>query len=271
MKWLIVNGDDLGISPGVNSGIVEAHRQGIVTSASLMANLPAAKGAARLARENPGLGVGLHLNLTAGRPITNCHALTWTDGSFLPLGRILIRVAVSQRARREAWTEFDAQAEKVQKRGVVLDHLDSHHHIHIFRPLRGRAVSLANELGVPMRLPAERLSTEEWLQDRGSGIASFLAGRLRLKGSMPRSAGHTLGLRLHRTGFDWETLRDVLTSIPDGVTELICHPGRVDDELNSLSRYRASREDELAALTQPELKAALDDAGVRLVNWKTVV
>ena len=268
MKLLIVNADDLGLSLGVNLGIEKAHRQGIVTSASLMANLPEAPGAAAIARENPGLGVGLHLNLTAGRPLTDCPALTWTDGSFLPLLRVLLRVAISPTARRQAWAEMEAQAEEARSLGLALDHLDGHHHVHLFRLLRRRAVSLASDLGVPMRLPAERLSAGEWLQDRESGLASFVAGRLRRKRNLPPSADHTLGLRLHRAGFDGDTLTRVLTTIPEGVTELICHPGRADDELKQLSRYVRGRERELEALTYPGLRAALEEAGVRLSRWK---
>lgn len=268
MRHLIVNADDLGLSPGVNLGIVEAHRQGIVTSASLMANLPEAVGAAALARENPGLGIGLHLNLSAGRPITDCPALTWSDGSFLPRLRVLLRVAISPRARREAWAEMDAQVEQASSLGVALDHLDSHHHIHLLRPLRRRAIALAFELGVPMRLPAERLSVREWLSDREAGLASFVAGRVRRKPNAPPHADHTRGLRLHRTVFDWETLARELTSVPDGITELICHPGHADDELGQLSRYRSGRENELAALVHPGVRTALHEAGIRLSTWK---
>ena len=138
MKFLIVNADDFGLSPGVNSGIREAQRQGIVTSASLISNLPGAKGAASLSRKNPSLGVGLHLNLSAGQPLAGCPSLTWADGSFLPLLRVLLRVAMSPRARREAWAEMDAQVEEARRLRVPLDHLNSHHHVHLFGPLLDR-------------------------------------------------------------------------------------------------------------------------------------
>ncbi|MDP2659278.1 MAG: ChbG/HpnK family deacetylase, partial [Dehalococcoidia bacterium] len=205
MKVLIVNADDLGLSPGVNAGIVKAHRSGIVTSASLMANLPGAAPAVALARENPGLGIGLHLNLTAGRPLTGCPTLLGARGSFLPLSRLLLRLAVLPRARREARAEMGAQAERLWSLGVWPDHLDSHHHIHLCRPLRRCASSLAAELGVPMRLPAERLSATEWVGDLEAGLASFVAWRLRRSPGYPRTADHTLGLRLHRSGFDART------------------------------------------------------------------
>lgn len=268
MRWLIVNADDLGLTASVNSGIARAHRQGIVTSASLMANLPETARTVTLIRRNPALGVGLHLNLTAGYSLTDCPALTWTDGSFLPLLRVLLRVAISRRAREQAWAEMEAQADEAQRLRVPIDHLDSHHHIHLFRPLRRQAISLARELNVPMRLPAEQLSAGEWLHDRGSGLASFLASRLRRRRDMPRSADHTLGLRLHRAGFDGPSLVKVLTAIPRGVTEFICHPGRTDAALKHLSSYTVGRERELAALTHPGLRAALDEAGIRLITWK---
>lgn len=268
MRWLIVNADDLGLTPGVNAGILEGHRRGIVTSASLMANLPGAAEAAALARKTPGLGVGLHLNLSAGQPLTGCPALTWADGSFLSPFRVQLRVALSPRARQEAWAEMEAQAEEARRLGVPLDHLDSHHHLHLFPPLLRRAVALARELGVPLRLPGEQLTAGDWVRDWGAALASRLAARARRRPGMPQSATHTLGLRLHRAGFQGETLARVLTAIPEGTTEFICHPGYADEELSHLSRYSRPREGELAALTDPLVKAALEEAGVRLINWQ---
>ncbi|HLB13036.1 MAG TPA: ChbG/HpnK family deacetylase, partial [Dehalococcoidia bacterium] len=270
MKFLIVNADDFGLSPGVNSGIREAQRQGIVTSASLISNLPGAKGAASLSRKNPSLCVGLHLNLSAGQPLTGCPSLTWADGSFLPLLRVLLRVAMSPRARREAWAEMDAQVEEARRLRVRLDHLNSHHHVHLFGPLLERAAAIAKELRVPMRLPAERLAARDWLQGPGAGLPSYLAARARRKPAMPAGAGHTLGLRLHRTGFDGEMLVRLLTAVPDGVTELICHPGHADEQLSRYSHYTLRRESELAALTHPPLKSALQEAKIERITWKQV-
>lgn len=266
----MVNADDLGLSPGVSSGIIEAHGFGIVTSASLISNLPASAGGAALSLEQPELGVGLHLNLTAGQPLTECPSLTWAHGPFLPLLRVLLRVGVSPRARREAWTEMEAQAEQARRFGIDIDHLDSHHHVHLFGPLRRRAARLARELGIPMRLPTEKLAASDWLRDLEAGLASYLASRARSRAGVPKGADQILGLGLHRTGYDGDALRRLLTSVPEGVTELVCHPGHADDELVSLSRYARPREDELAALTDAGLRPALEKAGVMLVNWSQV-
>ncbi len=267
MKLLIVNADDLGLSPGVNAGIMEAHRGGIVTSASLMANLPGAAPAVALARENPGLGIGLHLNLTAGRPLMSCPTLTGAGGRFLPISMLLVRLAVLPGARREAWAELGAQAERLCSLGVRPDHLDSHHHFHLFPPLRRLALSLAAELGLPMRLPVERLGAWDWVGDLEAGLASFVAWRLRRNSFYSRTADQTLGLRLHRSGFDGPALMRVLASVPEGVTELICHPGYVDDELLTVSSYTDGRESEVDALTHPQLREALERVGVRTGSW----
>ncbi|MDP2726668.1 MAG: ChbG/HpnK family deacetylase, partial [Dehalococcoidia bacterium] len=197
-----------------------------------------------------------------------CPALTQADGSFLPLSSILLRIALSPQARQQAWAEMDAQAAEAHRLGVSLDHLDSHHHVHLFGPLLGRAITLAEELRVPLRLPAEPLTAADWLRDREAALASYLATRARRKRRLRQAADHTLGLRLHRTGFDGETLIRVLAAIPEGVTEFICHPGHADDQLSRLSRYVYPRAGELAALTHPRLRSALEEAGVRLTNWK---
>jgi len=109
-----------------------------------------------------------------------------------------------------------------------------------------------------------------FLQAGLGGLASYLAGMARRKRGMPASAGHTLGLRLHRTGFDGETLVRVLTALPEGVTELICHPGHADEQLSRYSHYTLRRDSELAALTHPPLKSALQEAKIELITWKQV-
>lgn len=268
MKRLIVNADDLGLTSGVTSGIIEAHERGIVTSASLMANLPGAARTVRLVRNSPGLGVGLHLNLTAGSPLRESPALTWRDGTFLTLFRVVLRVSIAERARQQAWAEMEAQLARARKLGLKPDHLDSHHHIHVFPALRGKFLEMARSLGVPARIPDEPLTLREWRRDPLAGLASFFAGRMRGRKDASPSTGHTIGERLHRSAYDAVKLRAVLLDLPEGVTEFFCHPGHDDDELAKISGYTAGRERELEALTAPGLREALDEAGVELVTWR---
>src|SRR3990172_4981706 len=129
-KQLIVTADDFGLSPGVNIGIVDAHRLGIVGGTSLMVNLPFARDAMRLAADAPGLTVGLHLNLTSGVPLTPARHLTDGQGRFLPLPRVVAALTLDTRAVQDARVEWEAQTEAFLSLRPRVASLDSHHHLH---------------------------------------------------------------------------------------------------------------------------------------------
>ena len=139
MRRLIVNADDFGLTPGINRAIIEAHTRGIVTSATLMANMPAFDEAVRLAKAHPTLGVGLHFNLTQGRPIVapeQVPSLLNERGEFLGTSTQLWQRALTRRLQREEIVlEFRAQVEKVLEAGLQLTHVDSHKHAHAIAPV----------------------------------------------------------------------------------------------------------------------------------------
>src|SRR5262249_9461028 len=144
--------DDFGLSPAVNHGILEAHRQGPVTSTSLMANLPAAAAAVELWREAPALGLGLHLNLTAGRPLTSperLRALVDRSGHFWVLGQFLLRLRAGTIQRSELERELSAQIEHALALGARPDHIDGHHHIQVHPRLAPLVLRLARTYGLP--------------------------------------------------------------------------------------------------------------------------
>src|SRR4051812_20496543 len=150
VRQLVVNADDFGISRGVNRGIVEAHRQGLVTSASLMPNLPSAEDALTRATICPDLGLGLHLTLTAGRPLTPPYlvpTLVDEDGQFLVLGTLLARLSLGKVRADELSRELTAQVEWALKRSVHPSHLDSHHHVHTHPRVAPIVIGLAREHG----------------------------------------------------------------------------------------------------------------------------
>jgi chitin disaccharide deacetylase len=136
LRLLIVNADDFGCSRGVNRGIIEAHERGIVTSASLMVNGPAASEAAEYAREHPELAIGLHFEARRWRVRRRPWSLIWTERA---LQRVVERDVASQLARFRALIGRDPS------------HIDSHKHRHRVEPLRSILLALARELGVPLR------------------------------------------------------------------------------------------------------------------------
>ena len=156
---LIVNADDFGISEGVNRGIVEAHLKGILTSTTVMANMPAFEQAAQLRRDHPSLAAGVHLNLTAGNPLLPPHqlpSLVDREGHFLGGRRLLLGLTLGRVDLRQAEAELSAQLERAISAGFSPDHLDSHHHLHCHPMLQPIVVRLAQRYGIrAIRCPVE--------------------------------------------------------------------------------------------------------------------
>lgn len=271
---LVVNADDFGISRGVNRGIVEAHRQGIVTSASLMANLPSAEDALTRAAVCPDLGLGLHLTLTAGRPLcppADVPTLVDTQGRFLLLGTLLARLSTGQVRPSEIRRELAAQIQWALKRGIRPDHLDSHHHVHIHPLVSPIVVRLAREHAVPwVRCPVEGGPSPLLLASRPRDAARTLTIsafglllRVRLHRAGIRYADHFRGIGLGM-GFSQRDLLSMLEAVPDGLTELMTHPGYPDEELARLTEFAEGRDRELLALTSRSARDVARRQSIRL-------
>jgi len=264
-KLLIVNADDLGLCQAVNLGITHAHCHGIVTSASLMANMPGVAHGASVAAELPGLGVGVHVNLTWGPPLTGKSSLTRGEDS-LPgkwkLARMLICGRVdSQDLRRE----IQAQVAHCLQLGVQPSHMDTHHHVHAHPAVYAAMVQVAREFNIPfVRLPVERRPSS--LTALGlSAAALFSASKV---GRLAPACGRSFqGISLSGK---WTAARllALLAALPPGLTELMCHPGEVDASLPSNSRLKQSREEEIRILTMPEIRQCLVRHEITLINYR---
>lgn len=274
---LIVNADDFGISRGVNRGIVEAHRTGLVTSASLMANLPSAEDALTRAAICPDLGLGLHLTLTAGQPLSRpdlVPTLVDRHGEFLELGTLLQQLARGRVLRDDLRRELAAQVEWAMKRGVRPTHIDSHHHVHVFPTVTNVVVELAREHGIRwVRTPVENgpmprmLAVPQRDAARMVAISSFgLLARIMVRRAGLQTARHFRGIALG-SGWDEAALKQVLRTLPRGLTELMTHPGQPDEELARLTVLVDGRDRELAALTAPAARELVRQRRIRLTNF----
>jgi predicted glycoside hydrolase/deacetylase ChbG (UPF0249 family) len=226
-RRLIVNADDFGLSAGVNRGILRAHDEGIVTSASLMVRQPAAEAAVGEARRRPGLSLGLHLDVGEWE---------YRDGQWAAVYEVVVgddAVALAAEAERQ----LDAFVRLV---GWPPTHVDSHQHAHRSGPLKGIAQSLAARLGVPLRHFAETV---------------------RYRGDFYGQGGRGEPLPELITP---AALVRVVRGLPPGVTELACHPGE-DPALASV--YRDERAVEVATLCDPGVRSVLRDEGVELVSF----
>ncbi len=279
-KLLIVNADDFGISEGVNRGIAEAHRRGILTSTTVMANMPAFDHAVKTALENPTLGVGVHLNLTSGRPllaVSRVPDLVGSDGRFCSLRSVLRRLTLGRPEPGQIEAELSAQVERVLAAGISPTHLDSHHHVHMHPRLQPVAIRVARRYGIrSLRCTAE-LNVREACSPSGLvGGGDYLkAVLLSVLGALLRGQAARAGVRVpdHFRGlslgmaFSSERLRGVLERLQSGATELMCHPGYPDEDLRQRTSYADGREVELAALLDHDSRAVLERAGVRLIDF----
>jgi hopanoid biosynthesis associated protein HpnK len=276
-RQLVVNADDFGISRGVNRGIVEAHRQGIVTSASLMPNVPSAEDALTRATTCPDLGLGLHLTLTAGAPLSppeTVPTLVDTHGRFLELGPLLARLSTGAIATDDLRRELSRQVEWSLHRSIHPDHLDSHHHVHIHPRVTPIVIALAREHGIRwVRCPVERGSSPALLTLPPKDAARTLA--ISTFGLLARALVKRAGLRSTRSfrgiglgmGFGEAGLLTTLDGLPGGITELMAHPGHPDEELARLTVFAEGRDRELAALMAAATRDLVRQQRIRLSNF----
>jgi chitin disaccharide deacetylase len=287
LRNLIVNADDLGWTGGVNRGIVEAHGNGIVTSASLLANGAAYASAVKLAHATRGLGVGVHLNLSDGEPAApreQVKSLLNESGKLegRPKG-LLLRLARRNVLLEEVEREWDAQIQKVRDSGIEPTHLDGHRHVQMLPGLFEIALRLAKRHGIA----AIRIAHEE------STLRAALTAGAKQKGAVVMKQGvQARGLKLlapdahdkaERAGIataDYfcgiaqtgemtrEGVLRLLEILPEGTTELMCHPGYADEELvRSATRLQGSRQRELEILTDTDVRNLVASQGIRLIDY----
>ncbi len=243
---LIVNADDFGRTRGINAGVLESHRRGILTSATLMVAYPAALEAATAMVEHSDLGVGLHVALTGGPPVLPPERLPSLVDSLGRLPRGPDGLGDADPVEVEA--EVRAQLERFRRlTGRLPTHLDGHHHCHRVPVVREAVVAVASEHGLPVR-------------DAGSGIRA----RLEEAGLATTDRFED---RFYAEEARLDVLLEILAGLEPGTTEVMCHPGIVDEELLAGSTYTVDREREVEILTHPEVLAAVRRGGVRLAHF----
>lgn len=280
-RYLIVNGDDFGLSAQVNTGILHAHRQGILTNTSLMVTAPAWEEAVELARSTQSLGVGLHVTLVQGRAVLSrqhLRVIIDSDGDFTrdPI-RAGLQYYFSRRAREEVQAECRAQLERFLETGLLLSHIDGHLNIHMHPVVMDALLALAQEYHIPaMRLTREDVTTSLALDPRHtlrkrweSFVFTSLARTTekKLHNAFIPHPDHLFGL--HQSGaVDESYLLGLLPQLQTGVTELYCHPARLPCPETGRWTPTYRRDVEIAALTSPTVRAAAAKENIRFVNYR---
>jgi len=229
-RYLIVNADDFGQSPGVNQGVIEAHECGIVTSASLMVRWPAATEAAAYGREHLNLSLGLHLDLGEW---------AYRNETWMPVYEVV------------PMDDITAVADEVSRQLATFRHLvgrdpthiDSHQHVHRWGPVRSVLAETARKLGVPLR---------------------HCSPEVRYRGEF---YGQTGKGEPFPDAISVDRLIKILETLPPGVTELGCHPG-VGDDLDTM--YRSERAQEVEVLCDSRVRAAISALGIELCSFARV-
>lgn len=281
MARLIVNADDLGLTPGVNRGIIEAHRRGIVTSATMMAGGAAFEDARQAIAHVPTLAIGCHIDLVQLAPaLPAAHVRSLVEGSVFRRGAapLAMRSFVGSAKADEIAAEALAQMRKLQTAGFALSHFDTHKHTHIFPAVLKPLLRAARECGVrAVRNPFEPAFVVRWAEARSRGAtARFAAVRLLggFAGPFRRAVSKaglfttdgTVGIAL--TGhLDQNALCELLRRIPEGTWELVVHPAYFDPPLAGLSRLTEHRETELALLTAAQTRQVIEDCGLQLISY----
>jgi chitin disaccharide deacetylase len=271
---LIINADDFGRCPKVNAAVIQAWREGVLTSASLMVTGEAAQEAVALARQALGLAVGLHLVLASGKSVLGKATLPHlvdAAGNFPASGfRAGMALVFSRAARRELDLELQAQFEAFHQTGLVLDHVDSHLHFHLHPVVFGRVLRLAQAYGANgIRIPADDLrlalayNRSAWpvkvLWFTGYGMLGSLAGR-KLRGSSIPAAGRVYGL-FQSGRMETRYVLRLLTSLPDGLVEIYFHPATW--EIDALGPNPV----DLNTLLEPQVRSALETGGWQVVSY----
>ncbi|MDP3488297.1 MAG: ChbG/HpnK family deacetylase [Bacillota bacterium] len=259
MKRLIINADDFGLSLGVSQGIALAAKTGVLTSTTIMGNMPDLREHLQLLDDTV-VGLGVHLVLSAGKPVLApdiVPSLVDEQGLF----RRNFRQAVKLATPHEVKQEWQTQIEHILSLGVKPTHIDSHHHVHMVPRLTRIAIELAHYYGIPAirRFTWHDVAIEQGLR-QAALVSPMVVPSARI---------------IARSGLKYpdglialtEDNLERLENIGEGTYEMFCHPGVVDAELRSKSSLLTEREDELRLLTTPCTRKILVQAGVVLINF----
>lgn len=235
-KTVIFNADDMGFSEAVNYGILKAHKQGLVTSTSLMANMPGFDHAVALLKKNPTLRAGVHLNITCGKPVLTTHTTMTNKEGYFEHGK------EHEYSDYEIFEELCAQIEKIINAGIVIDHLDSHHHIHTEERFQKVIEKLLRKYPIPIR--------GGFLYENDYPYQSILC------------------TEFYDQGVTMENLIHLFETFEAGkVYDLMCHPAYLDDVLLDFSSYRMQRIEELRILCDPNMADILKKYHVEAVTY----
>lgn len=279
MKSLIVNADDFGLHKEINKGIIKGYKEGFITSTSLMCSAPAFEDAVALARQNPGLGIGIHLTLVGSVPsvLPRKQIATLVDEAGLfPENYIVFakKFYTKQVKMVQLELELRAQIEKALATGLNITHVDSHQHTHVLPGMTGLVVKLCSEYQIKnIRIPQEGYFFS-------GGFAGGLGRKIGRAGlsfcaCLAAMQAKNAGLKYPDSFFGMlaggnlneQLVGNIITALPEGVSEIMTHPGLNKQELDKHFTWNYHWEDELNAFLSVKNKSLLEQRGVAMINF----
>ena len=278
-KQVFFTADDFGFTKGVTDGILHCHDKGLVTNTSLMVNMPDASRAVELAKTRPNLSIGLHVNLTQGKPLTKPElvpSLVGKDGNFKQLSLSYPRKADPKDLRLEVC----AQIEKFKSLGFKKFHIDGHHYVTFIPSVLNILLDVSKKYGIESMRMIDSKMIQRGVKSKIIGFSLLCLGSKAIFGLARhvirwRKLVKAAGIKISDALFSWELYGDAdpvsslyktFARLPDGVTEIFCHPGFVDEELRAISTYTDIRDKELKAFTNPDIIKAFEASGAAMVN-----
>lgn len=275
-RRLVVTADDFGADVAVNEAVEIAHRQGILTAASLMVGAPGAPDAVARARATPSLRVGLHLVLVDGRPVlppSKVSLLVDGEGRFRPnMALAGATMFFSPRARRQLAAEIAAQFEAFAATGLVLDHVNAHKHFHLHPTIAGLILRIGARHGMKAaRIPVEPQRVIARLEPRGpppaQPVVNLVAAMAKRRFARAGVAAPDQVFGLAWSGaMTAQRLKGLIAALPPGLSEIYLHPSTSASFTGAAAGYRY--QDELAALIDEDVVAAARQSGLRLGGFR---
>ena len=284
MRRLIFNADDFGLTSGINRSVIAAHTEGVLTSATLMANAAATLEALQLAREHSNLGVGCHVVLVDGTPFTDPARVPslisrGTANFHETIGSVATRAFTGRLDSSQIELEATAQFRKLLTAGVRLTHFDTHKHVHMFPAVLRGLLRSARICGItavrnPFE-PAQPLAFSgkgrvPWKRKLQTRVLRTLRHEFQqqVKHAGLQTTDGTVGIAA--TGWlDGATFNRIINALPEGTWEFVVHPGYCDDDLRKAhTRLLESRETEVQLLTSDQAREQLKRANIKLISYK---
>jgi predicted glycoside hydrolase/deacetylase ChbG (UPF0249 family) len=278
-KKVLFTADDYGLTKGVTDGILHCHDKGLVTNTSLMVNMPDALRAVELSKSRPNLSIGLHLNLTQGRPLSkpeDIPSLVDKDGFFRKLSLTHPRKARSEHVR----IEVCAQIEHFKSLGFGKFHIDGHHYVTFIPTVLNVLLDVSQKYGIDSMRMIDTGMINRGVKRKIIGFSLLCLGSKAVFGLKRhvirwRKLIDSKNILIPDSLVSWELYGDAdpvsslyktFDRLPEGTTEIFCHPGFVDDELRAISTYTDIRDKELHAFTDPDIIKAFENSGAELAN-----